>query len=38
MRLYWKTAMQAVLFGSIAGLALVYMTYVLALFYRIASI
>ena len=38
MKLYWKTATKAVLLVSLAGLALSYLTYVLALSYSIPSI
>jgi len=38
MKLYWKTAMKAVMLVSLAGLAVAYLTYVLVLSYNIASI
>jgi len=33
-----KTALKAAAYGGILGLALVYMIYVMALFYKVASI
>jgi hypothetical protein len=37
MRLYMKTARKAAVYGSIVYLVLLYLTYVMALFFRLAS-